>query len=588
MSERSRLSILIVDDTPANLAVLCEILTESGFELRVAEDGASALDQMDHACPDLILLDVLMPGIDGFETCRRLKARPDTRDIPVIFMTALTDTVDKIKGFEFGAVDYITKPFHPKEVLARVSTHLALHQLKQRLQENEERLSSIFESTMDAILTLDPQGCITLFNHAAERIFRCPARDAIGRPCARFLSEGLRHMLAEYMGAAQPGCPSRTPIWVPEGHSAVRADGEVFPIEASLARAEASGEAIYTLILHDIEERKKAEAECQQLRGLNRYLEQELQAVKAEEELVGASGSLREVMSQVQQVAGTDATVLISGETGTGKEIIAQAIHRLSLRKERPFIKLNCATLPASLIESELFGHEKGAFTGARVSKPGRFELADGGTLFLDEIGELALELQAKLLRVLQEGEFERLGATRTSKVNVRIIAATNRNLKQCVQNGQFRADLFYRLNVFPIAMPPLRERQGDIMPLVEYFVRRYSAKYSKKIETVPEAMIMKLKVYPWPGNVRELQHVIERAVILTQGTRLALGDWFQEVCTSPEVPTLEEIERAHILKICEATGWRVSGKGGAAELLGLKPTTLEWRMKKLSITRRS
>jgi len=577
----------MVDDTPTNLAVLCEILTESGFELRVAEDGSGALEQMDHARPDLILLDVLMPGINGFETCRRLKERPDTRDIPVIFMTALTDTMDKLKGFELGAVDYITKPFQHEEVLTRVRTHLALHQLKQRLQEDEERLSRIIEGAMDAILTIDQQGRITLFNQAAERIFRCPAREAIGQPCARFLSEGLRHVLAEYMGAARPGCPSRTPIWVPEGHSARRADGEVFPIEASLSRVEAVGEAIYTLILRDIEERKKAEAECRQLRGLNRYLEEELQAGQ---ELVGASGGLREVMSQVRQVSATDATVLVSGETGTGKELIAQAIHRLGIRRERPFIKLNCATLPANLVESELFGHEKGAFTGALARKPGRFELADGGTLFLDEVGELAPDLQAKLLRVLQEGEFERVGGTRTLKVDVRIIAATNRDLGQCVREGRFRPDLFYRLNVFPITLPPLREREEDIVPLVEYFVGRYAAKYGKKIETLPDGMVTRIKAYPWPGNVRELQHVIERAVILTQESRLALGDWFHEACTSPVSPrlvSLEELEQAHILKVCEETGWRVSGKGGAAEILGIKPTTLEWRMKKLGITRK-
>lgn len=295
-------------------------------------------------------------------------------------------------------------------------------------------------------------------------------------------------------------------------------------------------------------------------------------------------------MSQVQQVAGTDATVLVIGETGTGKEPISQAIHRLSRRKDKPLVKLNCAALPENLIESELFGHEKGAFTGALARKPGRFELADGGTLFLDEIGELPLELQAKLLRVLQEGEFERLGSTQTLKVDVRIIAATNRDLGRCAQEGQFRPDLYYRLNVFPITLPPLRERRDDIPPLVTHFVHKYAVKYGKRIESVSEPQLAALQSYAWPGNVRELQHVLERAVILTQGSCLALGNWFQE--THPRSPssrldTLEDVERAHIVKALEATGWRLSGTSGAAELLGLKYTTLQSRMQKLGITRK-
>jgi transcriptional regulator with GAF, ATPase, and Fis domain len=374
---------------------------------------------------------------------------------------------------------------------------------------------------------------------------------------------------------------------VPEGHSAVRADGESFPIEASLSCAEAGGKTLYTLILRDIEERRKAEAEVGQLRGLTLCLQEELLEVEAGEELVGAAG-LRQVMQQVRQVAGTDASVLVTGETGTGKELIAQAIHRKSRRSSNPLVKLNCAVLPANLIESELFGHEKGAFTGAVARKAGRFELADGGTLFLDEIGELALDVQAKLLRVLQDGEFERLGGTRTQKVDVRIVAATNRNLADEAAAGRFRADLYYRLNVFPIALPPLRERTEDIAPLVAYFVRRYAAKYSKHIGVVSEAKLSVLQGYRWPGNVRELQHVIERAVILTQGSELAHGDWFGGVTPTPRGPmTLDEAERAHILEILEQTGWRVSGKAGAAERLGLRPTTLESRMKRLAIKRK-
>ncbi len=589
-ARRRKPIILMVDDNPGNLSVLYDLLSEHSFEVLVAEDGQSALSQADYVHPDLILLDILLPDMDGFATCRLLKERAGTQDIPVIFMSALTDTVDKVKGFQLGAVDYITKPFQHAEVLARVTTHLTLQHLKARLKESEERLSRIVESAMDAIITLDQRGRITLFNRAAERVFRCTALEAIGRPFEKFLSAEFRQLLGDYLREGEPGAPPKSAMWVPEGHSAVRADGEVFSLEATLSRAEASGHALYTVILHDIEERKRAEAECHQLRGLNLYLQEELRAAHEGEDLVGSSQGLRQVMKHVQQVAGTDATVLVTGETGTGKELITRAIHQLSARKEKILVKLNCAAIPAGLVESELFGHEKGAFTGALTRKIGRFELADGGTLFLDEIGELALDLQAKLLRVLQDGELERVGSTRTLKVDVRIIAATNRDLTQCARDGQFRADLYYRLNVFPIPLPPLRERKEDIDVLVEYFVQKYAARYGKRIETVPERMLAALQAYDWPGNVRELQHVIERAIILTQGTQLAFDEGFQQLSVNPASPrlvTLDEVERAHILKVLEDTRWRVSGKAGAAELLGLKPTTLESRMKKLGITRR-
>jgi PAS domain S-box-containing protein len=577
--------ILVVDDSAPNLALLLDLLSGSGYRVSAAEDGESALEQAGYARPDLILLDVLMPGMDGFAVCARLKANPATQDIPVIFLTALADTVDKVKGFELGAVDYITKPFQIAEVSARVATHLSMQQLKQQLQENEQRLANVIDSTLDAIVVFDAEGRITRFNRAAERVFRLAASNAIGESCKRFLSLGLCKTLSDYL--SDGGGTTPAPLWIGEGCCAVRADGETFPVEASLSCAETSGRKLYTFILRDIDERKKTEAEVLQLQGLNRYLEEELRNVGAGEEVIGALAGMRAVMQQVRQVACTDATVLITGETGTGKELIARAIHGLSPRKDKPLVKLNCAALPANLIESELFGHEKGAFTGALARKPGRFELADGGTLFLDEIGELPLDVQAKLLRVLQEGEFERLGGTRTLHVDVRIVAATNRELAQEVSAGRLRADLYYRLHVFPIAVPPLRERKEDIASLAAHFVRRYATKYGKRIGALSQAQLATLRNYRWPGNVRELEHVIERAVILTQNSRLTLGDWFGDANPAASEPlTLDDAQRAHILKILEQTGGRVSGKSGAAELLGLKPTTLESRMKKLAISR--
>jgi transcriptional regulator with GAF, ATPase, and Fis domain len=346
------------------------------------------------------------------------------------------------------------------------------------------------------------------------------------------------------------------------------------------------------MILRDIAAREQAEAEFNRLHGLNLYLRDEIQAEHDFEEMVGASAALRAVLGEVETVAGTQATVLVTGETGTGKELIARALHNRSARQAKPLIKLNCATIPANLAESELFGHEKGAFTGALARKLGRFELANGGTLFLDEVGELPLDLQAKLLRVLQEGEFERVGGSQTLKTDVRVVAATNRDLAQRCREGQFRSDLYYRLNVFPIQSPALRDRREDIPLLVRHFVQKYAASLGKTIETVPLTTLARLQAYSWPGNVRELQHVIERAVIVSRGSTLEFGDWLREPTAESgagkaSVTTLEEMEREHILKTLEITGWRVSGESGAARLLGLKPTTLEARMKKLGIERK-
>jgi DNA-binding NtrC family response regulator/ligand-binding sensor domain-containing protein len=298
---------------------------------------------------------------------------------------------------------------------------------------------------------------------------------------------------------------------------------------------------------------------------------------------------LKNQLRNVEQVASTDATVLILGESGTGKELVARAVHSISNRANRPLVKVNCSALPKYLIESELFGHEKGAFTGAISPKTGRFELADGGTIFLDEIGDLPFELQAKLLRVLQEGEFERLGNPGTVKVDVRVIAATNRDLEEAIKNGKFREDLYYRLNVFPVVIPPLRERKEDIPLLVKHFVEKFSAKAGKQVEMVSQNLIDKLQDYHWPGNVRELENIIERSVIITPGKKLMLGDWLPT--TGPrskesDIPTLEELEKKHILEVLELTDWRIRGEKGAANILNLKPTTLASRMAKLGIKR--
>jgi formate hydrogenlyase transcriptional activator len=319
------------------------------------------------------------------------------------------------------------------------------------------------------------------------------------------------------------------------------------------------------------------------------YLEEELRGGQSFAEIVGESAELRRVLKRVETVAPTNASVFIRGETGTGKELIARALHQLSPRRARTFVKINCAAIPTGLLESELFGHEKGAFTGAIARRVGRFELADGGTLFLDEVGDIPSELQPKLLRVLQDQELERLGSTRTLRVDVRLVAATNRDLAQMVADGRFRSDLYYRLNVFPIVLPPLRERHEDIPRLVRHFTRKFARQMGKHVETIPAPALLALTAYPWPGNVRELENFIERAVILSAGPVLhvPLGELESVAAPAESAPaTLAEAERGQILRALRETHWVVGGPNGAAARLGIKRSNLQWKMKRLGINR--
>jgi formate hydrogenlyase transcriptional activator len=394
------------------------------------------------------------------------------------------------------------------------------------------------------------------------------------------------------------------------------------------SRPDPSGTYTRTMFI-DITERVLMEQEHARLTEQNQYLREEIKSVHNFEEIVGRSSALLEVLDKVSLVAKTDASVLISGETGTGKELIARAIHSTSQRHARPLIKLNCAALPVGLVESELFGHEKGAFTGATTRRIGRFELAQGGTIFLDEIGEVPLDVQVKLLRVLQEREFERVGGSKPIKVDVRVIAATNRDLGRAISEGTFREDLYYRLNVFPVQVPPLRDRSEDIPLLVQYFVRRSMARIGRRITRIPNQVMDRLRRYPWPGNIRELENIVERAVILSPREELVIGPEVLPAAapepthangaapesssaptgaTSPRagdrVPAdspaavvseepapagadaLVDVERRHIIEILRRTNWRIEGPSGAAKALGLKSSTLRSRIKKLAIRR--
>jgi len=374
------------------------------------------------------------------------------------------------------------------------------------------------------------------------------------------------------------------------------------------SRPDPSGTFTRTMFV-DITERVLLEREQKRLQSENRYLQEEIKSVHNFEEIIGASPGLLKVLDDVRRVAPTDATVLIAGETGTGKELIARAIHSGGRRADRPFIKLNCAALPSGLVESELFGHEKGAFSGALARREGRFELANGGTIFLDEIGELSLDVQAKLLRVLQEQEFERVGSSHTLKVDVRVVAATNRDLRQEVRAKKFREDLYYRLNVFPVELPPLRRRAEDIPLLVQFFVQKYAPRVGRRVDAIEPEALLALSRYPWPGNIRELENLIERALILSSGTRsvvppellvvhVPMSEAPRPALTVPaamsdgddidplERTGLHDVQREHILRVLKSTHWVIEGDAGAALKLGMKPATLRHRMKKLGIDR--
>jgi PAS domain S-box-containing protein len=466
----------------------------------------------------------------------------------------------------------------------------------------------------EAIISMNEAQEIVLFNEGAEDIFGYRSQEVLGKPLDILLPRRFveAHSVHIQKFTASPAISrmmnERGVIY------GLRRNGTEFPAEASISKLESGDEKLFTVILRDITERKRSEQELKnafseieklkdRLQEENIYLRKEIMQDHNLDEIIGKTDAIKKVLLTAVQVADTDTTVLILGETGTGKELFAHAIHKVSKRSGRPMVKVNCATLPATLIESELFGHEKGAFTGAATARKGRFELANGGTIFLDEIAELPLELQAKLLQVLQESKFQRLGSSLTIHVDVRVIAATNRDLEEEIRKGRFREDLYYRLNVFPILIPPLCERKEDITLLVESFIDSIGKRLGKKIETIPRESFELLKEYPWPGNIRELKNIIERAVIITQGSKLQLPESLKMPRTQEEPAeglkspqdtglnvlregTLEEIERDYIVQVMEKTYWRIEGPYGAAEILGLNPSTLRSRTRKLGIKR--
>ena len=520
----------------------------------------------------------------------------------------LLDTDGRVLG-HLAVIDRRPMPEDPRALsvfrifAARASAELQRIRAEGELREREEKLARLVDSAMDAILELDPDLRISRVNPAAEKVFRCPTGSLAGRPVSDLLTPESYRRLRQLVERLDSDPAGERAVWIPGSFTARCGEGTEFPAEATLSRFELRGRTFHTLILRNVNDRVEAEYRIRALTSEAEYLREELKALHNFDRIIGQSEALLRTLREVDQVAETDATVLLLGETGTGKELVARAVHAASRRHDRPFIKVNCAAIPTTLIESEFFGHEKGAFTGATARREGRFRLADGGTIFLDEIGELPLDVQAKLLRVLQEGEFEAVGSSRTQKVDVRVLAATNRDLERAAAEGEFRPDLYYRLNVFPMRVPPLRERGDDVVLLAAAFARRCAQRMGRTIEPLSDAAARRLKAYGWPGNVRELENVIERAVITARDGRLDLSGLLPEPAAAEAAASrqesvgarpdavltqqdLEALERQNLRRALEASGWRVAGERGAARLLGMNPSTLSSRMKALGIRR--
>jgi PAS domain S-box-containing protein len=483
---------------------------------------------------------------------------------------------------------------------ARATAELLRMRAESEIRAREEKLAGLFNGALDAIVELDRDFRFVMINPAAVRLLGCDPEQETGKSFAPFILPQDLLRLKKIVHHLERRPPGKRNVWVPHGLTLVARDQRKITAEATLSLIEIDRVGYCVLIVRDIGERQKAESLIEALRFETEYLKDELRILYDSDEIIGRSRRFLQTLQLAAQVAPTDSTVLLCGETGTGKELIARAIHKASLRKTRPLIIVNCAAIPENLVESEFFGHAKGAFTGATQHRQGRFLLADGGTIFLDEIGELNKELQSKLLRVLQEGEFSPVGSSNTIRSNVRVIAATNRDLSQAVQSGIFRTDLFYRLSVFPIVLPSLKERQADIQLLAEYFIQKYSKKIGRSIAPLTNHCIERLKSYDWPGNVRELQNVIERGVITARQGRINLEYALPLSAEStkpqesmldnePAVVTLQQfhqLEHANLLRALESCHWRVAGKNGAAQLLGMPASTLHSRMKALGIKR--
>jgi len=579
MNHQTTANILVVDDTPENLRLLIGILREQGYKVRSASNGPRAIATAQMHPPGVILLDIMMPEMDGYEVCKRLKADERTREIPIIFISGLDEVLDKVKAFLLGGVDYITKPFQSEEVLARVQTHLTIRNQHQQLQEQQARFRALSNAAFEGIVIHD-NGHILDVNQMIETMFGYSHAELIGKHVLDFVSPEHHELVSTHIRAGDEK---------PYEAQGIKKDGTVFPIEVQAKTMPYQGREVKVDAVRDLSQQKAMEVENEQLHHENLTLKTTMKERYRFGEIIGRSPAMQEVYELVTRAAASEANVLIYGESGTGKDLIAQTIQQLSQRKENPFIPVNCGSIQDSLFESEFFGHRKGAFTGAVRDKIGFFDAAHTGTLFLDEIGELPLAMQVKLLRAIEGKGYTPLGDHQVKHADARILAATNRNLQEQIQQGTIREDFFYRINVITIHVPPLRERREDIPLLVEFVLEQYSSDTTP--QDIPGHVLASLYNHGWPGNIRQLQNVVQRYLTLN---RLDFGDGIfeteseeallrdiskQDRTTLQEV--MEEVEKRFITKMLEQNRWQ---KRKTAAKLDIDVKTLYRKMKKYQL----
>jgi PAS domain S-box-containing protein len=643
-------SILIVDDNPQNLATLNKILTNQGYSVHPAINGEVALTVAQTLVPDVILLDIRMPELDGYEVCQQLKAVEATREIPVLFLSALDDITDKIKAFDIGGVDYITKPFQADEVVARVETHIALRIMQKQLQEqnrelehyrehledlveartselsqanallhqeivkhretarslrvSEQRYRLLAENVTDAIVIVQ-EGQIVFANAAFTTIFGYLSDDLLQKDFPSLFPEKERTILRTRL--IQEGTEVPTHVWQAE---IVTKDGRIRWIEASQTTMVWENQPALLLTINDITDHKLRELHLEEEQARLRQENLTLKSTMTERyrfgELVGKGPAMQRVYELITSAATSEVNVLVSGESGTGKELIAQTIHQMSARRERVFVPVNCASIPETLFEREFFGHRKGAFTGADRDKPGLFDQAHQGTLFLDEVTELSSGTQAKLLRVLQDGEYIPLGSPTPKIADVLIVAATNKEPRTLLEQGKMREDFFYRICVIELRMPPLRERKEDLPLLIEHVLHQHRQKQEERQGSMlanlpanptelPGELIQALYAYHWPGNVRELQNILHRYLatsdldsvlsLLVAPTRIRAAG--ADIEMPPQEMTLpeavQELERQSITSMLAHNHYRI---GKTANKLGISVRSLQYKIKKYQLMR--
>ena len=556
-----KIRILAIDDEEVYLHAIVGLLAET-YKILIALTGKEGLKiaQSDPA-PDLVLLDVMMPDMGGFDVCRQLKKNPRTKDIPVVFLSALEEVENKTKGFEIGGVDYITKPFQGKEVLARVKTHIENQELHRKLARENARFKTLAEAAFEGIFIHD-QGKILDVNSQASRLFNCEPHELLDQNLVERLPADCHSAMLNEADRPYEGEIANT-------------RGAAIPVEIRTKNLDFGAHPVRVTAIRDLSIQKAIENE-------NRVLKVSLKERYKFGDIVGRSAAMKKVYELVSQAASSNFHVIITGESGTGKELVARTVHNLSRRKKNAFVAVNCSAITESLFEREFFGHQKGSFTGADREQPGFFDEAHKGTLFLDELGELKPPMQVKLLRVLENGEYFPVGETKAKKADARIISATNQDLPAMVGQGNFREDLFYRIHVIDIELPPLRDRREDISLLIEFFLSRFPS--TGKKPRLTGKMIDTLSHYDWPGNVRELQNTIQRFLVTNQitlpgGRSMPAAEAGGSVSHADGLNgALEDLERRLIQESLQQTRWN---RGKAADLLKISRWTLQRKMDK-------